>query len=170
MLCIVWKASIARIFLRLMSFSVSSRLPSNLHFFHFSLPCRIISYSSVLDSLITRLRFARVDGVVSLIYVILCLAVVAQVISQFRPTNMQTLSRHRSPSSTVVPPPTSNGSRQSSKDAATRRYSTRHVAMGVWRHEISLRKVSRDKKNYLHALVLLKIGSTTNVGSKPNVM
>ena len=79
--CSVLKASIARIFLRLMSFSVSSRLPSNLHFFHFSLPCRIISYSSVLDSLITRLRFARVDGVVSLIYVILCLAVVAQVIS-----------------------------------------------------------------------------------------
>ena len=38
---------------------------SNLHFFHFSLPCQIISYSSVLDSLITRLRFARVDGVVS---------------------------------------------------------------------------------------------------------
>ena len=35
-------------------FSVSSKLPSNLHFFHFSLPCRIISYSSVLDSLITR--------------------------------------------------------------------------------------------------------------------
>ena len=30
-------------FLRLMSFSVSSRLPSNLQFFHFSLPCRIIS-------------------------------------------------------------------------------------------------------------------------------
>ena len=80
-LCSVLKASIARIFLRLMSFSVSSRLPSNLHFFHFSLPCRIISYSSVLDSLITRLRFARVDGVVSLIYVILCLAAVAQVIS-----------------------------------------------------------------------------------------
>ena len=52
----VLKASIARIFLRLMSFSVSSRLPSNLQFFHFSLPCRIISYSSVLDSLITRLR------------------------------------------------------------------------------------------------------------------
>ena len=77
----VLKASIARIFLRLMSFSVSSKLPSNLHFFHFSLPCLIISYSSVLDSLITRLRFARVDGVVSLIYVILCLAVVAQVIS-----------------------------------------------------------------------------------------
>ena len=39
----VLKASIARIFLRLMSFSVSSRLPSNLQFFHFSLPCRIIS-------------------------------------------------------------------------------------------------------------------------------
>ena len=62
----VLKASIARIVLRLMSFSVSSRLPSNLHFFHFSLPCRIISYS-VLDSLITRLRCARVDGVDSLI-------------------------------------------------------------------------------------------------------
>ena len=60
----VLKASIAIIFLRLMSFSVSSRLPSNLHFFHFSLPCRIISYSSVLDALITRLRFARVDGIV----------------------------------------------------------------------------------------------------------
>ena len=39
----VLKASIARIFLRFMSFSVSSRLPSNLQFFHFSLPCRIIS-------------------------------------------------------------------------------------------------------------------------------
>ena len=39
----VLKASIARICLRLMSFSVSSRLPSNLHFFHFSLPYRIIS-------------------------------------------------------------------------------------------------------------------------------
>ena len=38
----VLKASIARICLRLMSFSVSSRLPSNLKFFHFSLPCRII--------------------------------------------------------------------------------------------------------------------------------
>ena len=48
-----------------MFFSVSSKLPSNLHFFHFSLTCRIISYSSVLDSLITRLRFARVDGVVA---------------------------------------------------------------------------------------------------------
>ena len=48
-----------------MYFSVSSKLPSNLHFFHFSLTCRIISYSSVLDSLITRLRFARVDGVVA---------------------------------------------------------------------------------------------------------
>ena len=33
----VLKESIARIFLRLMSFSVSSRLPSNLHFFHFYL-------------------------------------------------------------------------------------------------------------------------------------
>ena len=63
----VLKASIARMFLRLMSFSVSSRLPSNLRFFHLSLPCRIISYSSVLDSLITRFRFARVNGVVSLI-------------------------------------------------------------------------------------------------------
>ena len=30
-------------FLRLMSFSVSSRLPSNLQFFHFLLLCRIIS-------------------------------------------------------------------------------------------------------------------------------
>ena len=30
-------------FLRLMFFSVSRRLPSNLQFFHFSLPCRIIS-------------------------------------------------------------------------------------------------------------------------------
>ena len=39
----VLKASIAGFFLRLISFSVSSRLPSNLHFFHFSLPCRIIS-------------------------------------------------------------------------------------------------------------------------------
>ena len=68
MLFSVLKASIARICLRLMSFSVSSRLPSNLHFFHFSVPCRTIPYSSVLDSLITRLRFARVDGVVSLIY------------------------------------------------------------------------------------------------------
>ena len=37
--------------------------------------------NSVLDSLIIRLRFARVDGVVSLMYVILCLAVVAQLIS-----------------------------------------------------------------------------------------
>ena len=62
-----FKASIARLFLRFMSFSVSSKLPSNLHFFHFSLPCRIISYASIIDSLITRLRFARVDGVVSLI-------------------------------------------------------------------------------------------------------
>ena len=77
----VLKASIARIFLRFMSFSVSSKLPSNLHFFHVSLPCRIISPSSVLDSLITIFRFARVDGVVSLIYVILCLAVGAQLIS-----------------------------------------------------------------------------------------
>ena len=75
------KAPTARIVLRLMSFSVSNRLPSNLLFFHFSLPCRIISYSSVLDSLITRMRVARVDGVVSLIYVILCLALVAQLIS-----------------------------------------------------------------------------------------
>ena len=75
----VLKASIARMFVRF--FSVSSRLPSNLHFFHLSLPCRIISYSSVLDSLITRFQFARVDGVVSLIYVIICLAVVAQLIS-----------------------------------------------------------------------------------------
>ena len=33
------KASIIRLFLR--SFSVSSKLPSNSHFFHFSLPCRI---------------------------------------------------------------------------------------------------------------------------------
>ena len=81
MLFSVLKASIARNILRLMSFSVSSRLPSNLHFFHFSLPCRIISYSSVIDSLIIRLRFARVDGVVFLMYVILCLAVVAQLIS-----------------------------------------------------------------------------------------
>ena len=81
MLVTVLKASIASIFLRLVSFSVSSRLPSNLHFFHFSLPCRIISYSSVLDPLIIRLRFARVDGVVSLIYVMVCLAVVAQLIS-----------------------------------------------------------------------------------------
>ena len=43
--------------------------------------CILYLVSSVLDSLITRLRFARVDGIVSLIYVILCLAVVAQVIS-----------------------------------------------------------------------------------------
>ena len=78
MLFSVLKASIARIVMRFMTFSVSSKLPSILHLFHFSLPCRIISYSSVLDSLITRLRFARVDGVVSLIYAILCLAVVAQ--------------------------------------------------------------------------------------------
>ena len=56
----VLKASIARFFLRLMSFSVSSRLPSKLNFIHFSLPCRIISYSSVLDSLITILSFAKV--------------------------------------------------------------------------------------------------------------
>ena len=38
------KASIARMFLRLMSFSVSSKLQSNLHFLHFPLPCRIISF------------------------------------------------------------------------------------------------------------------------------
>ena len=44
-----------------------SKFPSNLHFFYLSLHCRIISSSSVLDSLITRLRFARVDGVVSFI-------------------------------------------------------------------------------------------------------
>ena len=77
----VLKASIARICLRFMSFSVSSRLPSSLHFFHLSIPRRIISYSSILDSLIARLRFARVDGVVFLIYVILCLAVVAQLLT-----------------------------------------------------------------------------------------
>ena len=75
-----FEASIASIFLRLISFSVSSRLSNNWHFFHFSLPYRIISYSSVLASLITILRFARVDDVVSL-YVILCLAVVALLIS-----------------------------------------------------------------------------------------
>ena len=64
----VSKASIARMCMRPMSFSVYSRLPSNLHFFQF---------------LITRLRFARVDGVVSFIYAydVLCLAVGAQLMS-----------------------------------------------------------------------------------------
>ena len=81
MLFSVLKASIARIFLLLMSFSESSRLPSNFHFFHVSSSYRIISYSSGLDSLITKFRFARVDGGVSLIYVVLCLAMVAQLIS-----------------------------------------------------------------------------------------
>ena len=41
-------------------------------------PCALWSF---FGSLIIRLRFARVDGVVSLMYVILRLAVVAQLIS-----------------------------------------------------------------------------------------
>ena len=38
------KASIAIICLRLVCFSGSSKLPSNLHFFHFSVPCRSTPY------------------------------------------------------------------------------------------------------------------------------
>ena len=49
------------LFCGLCPFPCLANSPVHLHSFHFSLPCRIISYSSVLDSLITRLRFARVD-------------------------------------------------------------------------------------------------------------
>ena len=81
MFCIDFIAAIARVFLLLISFSVSSRLPSNLQVFQASSPLFDILYSSVFVSFTWRFLLSRVFGAVLFTSSILCFAVVAHVVS-----------------------------------------------------------------------------------------